>query len=246
MSELKRLRHDEIFKLPTIDPLQVETKAVMKWILDNPFALSISFHGGALGSFFPYDDGPSIRNRISPTPDNALMKELANIYARNHENMHKGKACPKTTHRFKNGVSNGAKWYALSGGMTDFNYLFSNCFEITVELSCCKYPKDQELDVEWRKNKNSMVKFLQSVHIGVKGLVMFQNGTRLNGGEVHIEGNKKVVTTSTKGEYWRLLPPGNYKMKAGLPFEDTTFSDAIEVEVKEGEVTRQDFTIFVR
>ena len=82
------MKSDEIFQLPTQDPLQPETKAVMKWILDNPFSLSISFHGGAVGAFYPYDDGPSLRNVLSPTPDDQLMKYLAKIYASNHKEMH--------------------------------------------------------------------------------------------------------------------------------------------------------------
>ena len=45
---------------------QPETKAVMKWILDNPFVLSINFHDGALVANYPYDDKNGTVDFFSP------------------------------------------------------------------------------------------------------------------------------------------------------------------------------------
>ena len=44
--------------------------------------------------------------------------------------------------------------------MQDFNYEHSNCFEITVELTCCKYPDGSTLVDEWNNNKESMLNYI--------------------------------------------------------------------------------------
>ena len=75
---------------------------------------------------------------------------------------------------FNDGITNGADWYSLYGGMQDFNYIFTNDMEITLELSCCKYPSKYYLNKEWERNRDSMMRYLQQVHRGVRGLVTTQ------------------------------------------------------------------------
>ena len=55
--------------------------------------------------------------------------------------------------------------------MQDFNYIHSNCFEVTFELSCCKYPNAAELANEWKLNKESLLQFMEATHWGVHGVV---------------------------------------------------------------------------
>lgn len=55
------------------------------------------------------------------------------------------------------------------------SYLYSNCFEITVELSCCKYPNRDQIAIQWRYNEKSLIRYLQSVNVGIKGIVSDEN-----------------------------------------------------------------------
>ena len=47
--------------------------------------------------------------------------------------------------------------------MQDWNYLHSNCFEITLELSCCKYPNASQLPSEWQKNQPALLAYMAQV-----------------------------------------------------------------------------------
>merc|ERR1712018_93139 len=104
--------------------------------------------------------------------------------------------------------TNGAKWYDVPGGMQDFNYVHSNAFEITLELTCCKHPPSSTLVQEWVKNKDSLLKYMEAVHSGIKGDVIDgSTGQPVQNAKIRIEGNRKVVRTTRDGEFWRLLVP---------------------------------------
>uniref|UniRef100_A0A914Z5P0 Peptidase M14 carboxypeptidase A domain-containing protein n=1 Tax=Panagrolaimus superbus TaxID=310955 RepID=A0A914Z5P0_9BILA len=199
---------------------QPEVIAVMKWILSYPFVLSANLHGGSLVANYPYDDSDSGKDGIyTPSPDDKLFVELAYQYARAHRNMWKtGRRCGLAAmgDSFYHGITNGAGWYHLAGGMQDWQYLHSNAMEITVEQGCFKFPFDSMYPALWNEHKFSLLSYMEMVHRGVKGIVTDEKGNPLGNatiriGEGSITGGKNISTTSA-GEYWRLLSPGKYKV----------------------------------
>ena len=51
----------------------------------------------------------------------------------------------------------------VTGGMQDWNYLHSNCFELTIELGCFKYPPESMLDNFWKSNEYSLLVLIGQV-----------------------------------------------------------------------------------
>ncbi|OXU25957.1 hypothetical protein TSAR_015747 [Trichomalopsis sarcophagae] len=192
---------------------QSETVAMMTWIVTQPFVLSANFHGGAVVASYPFDSGIAHDCcEESKSPDDRLFKHLAHVYADNNPTMRAGNTCPSET--FNGGVTNGAHWYKVTGGMQDFNYARSNAFEVTFELSCCKYPFASVLPGFWRTNKESLLKYLEQAHIGIKGLVTDEAGQPIQDANIVVVGIAKNITSTNRGEYWRLLLPGTYTVYA--------------------------------
>ncbi|XP_017568066.1 carboxypeptidase Z [Pygocentrus nattereri] len=219
---LKRFRSDHI-PIPDIywfGKVAPETYAVMKWIRSIPFVLSASFHGGDLVVSYPYDlsKHPQEASMFSQTPDEQVFKQLARTYANAHATM-SSKDTDRCGANFadKGGIVNGAEWFSIAGGMADFNYLHTNCFEITVELGCDKFPFEEDLYMGWEENKEALLSFMESVHKGIKGIVKDENGNGIKGATVSIKGIRHDVTTAQNGDYWRLLNTGIYIVTASAP-----------------------------
>ncbi|XP_076993224.1 carboxypeptidase Z [Tamandua tetradactyla] len=197
-----------------------ETKAIMKWMQAIPFVLSASLHGGDLVVSYPFDFSkhPEEEKMFSPTPDEKMFKLLARAYADVHPMMMDRSENRCGGNFLKRGsIINGADWYSFTGGMSDFNYLHSNCFEITVELGCVKFPPEEALYTLWQHNKESLLNFLETVHRGIKGVVMDKFGKPVKNARIAVKGIGHDITTAPGGDYWRLLPPGSHIVIAQAP-----------------------------
>lgn len=47
--------------------------------------------------------------------------------------------------------------------MADFNYLHTNCFEVTVEVGCEKFPLEEELFTIWHENRDALLNYMEMV-----------------------------------------------------------------------------------
>lgn len=159
-------------------------------------------------------------SKFSPSPDQDVFKHLALTYSLNHKVMHKSPKCDTIQH-FESGTTNGADWYILAGGMQDYNY-WGGCMELTLELSCCKYPFESELVLFWNDNKQALLAFLGEVHRGVRGFTIDEYGHPVPDVSLHIKGRNSYFRSTNKAEFWRVLLPGVYTLVASHPNYQTS------------------------
>lgn len=63
-------------------------------------------------------------------------------------------------------VTRGADWYEIIGGMQDYGYFNYGTIEITMEISCCKYPNSNLLESYWNYNRDAMIELLYQAQRG--------------------------------------------------------------------------------
>uniref|UniRef100_U3JUJ6 Carboxypeptidase D n=1 Tax=Ficedula albicollis TaxID=59894 RepID=U3JUJ6_FICAL len=230
---------------PNLEPVP-EVRALIDWMRRNRFLLSGNLHGGSVVASYPYDDSPTHRltGVYSKSADDEVFKYLAKAYASHHPIMRTGKpnCSGEEGETFPDGITNGAQWYDVEGGMQDYNYVWANCFEITLELSCCKYPLTSELPKEWENNRESLLAFIEKVHIGVKGFVRDAvTGAGLDNATIAVAGIAHNITAGKFGDYHRLLVPGTYSVTAFVMGYTPVTKE--NIEVKEGDATEVNFSL---
>lgn len=200
---------------------ETEVRAIIYWLKTQTFLLSANLHGGAVVASYPYDNsnsGRELQGGASVSPDNDVFVHLAEVYSFTHTSMHLGNSCIGSK-PFTNGITNGYQWYSLPGGMQDYNYVWAQCLELTLELSCCKYPPESELQGLWESNRAALLTYIRQVHLGVKGRVFDDEGIPVENAVVEVEGRQNICPfrSNQNGEYYRLLLPGNYTFKVTFP-----------------------------
>ena len=184
---------------------QPETQAMMQWTWEHNFVLSANMHTGALVANYPYD-GPNT-GVYSGAPDDDVFVQISRCYADAHPNMESG--------GFQDGITNGADWYAVFGGMQDWNYVWESDFEITLEQNEVKWPNSNQLDGLWDDHQESMISYIEQIHQGVRGLVVDNESGEGLDATISVEGiDHEVFTDPENGDYYRLLTPGSYTLAA--------------------------------
>ncbi|XP_077245775.1 carboxypeptidase D isoform X2 [Tasmannia lanceolata] len=212
--DLNRDFPDQFF--PTnddVDLRQPETKAIMSWLTGRHFTASASLHGGALVANYPWDGSQNSRKEYYACPDDKAFRYMASVYSRSHHNM-------SLSTEFQGGITNGAAWYPIYGGMQDWNYIHGGCFELTLEISDIKWPKADELSTLWEFNRMSMLNLVASlVRTGVHGRILSSDTGQPLPASVMIKGiNYSVKSGGTFGDYHRMLGPGeSYEVMVTMP-----------------------------
>ncbi|KAH7657376.1 Metallocarboxypeptidase D protein [Dioscorea alata] len=155
--DLNRDFPDQFYPLnDRLESRQPETRAIMNWVKERRFTASASLHGGALVANYPWDGSQDTRKEYVACPDDKTFRYMASVYSHSHYNMSLSK-------EFEGGITNGAFWYPIYGGMQDWNYIHGGCFELTLEISDVKWPKSTELPVLWEYNRLSMLNLMASL-----------------------------------------------------------------------------------
>ena len=180
---------------------QPETQAVMQWTWERNFVLSANMHTGALVVNYPFD-GPNT-GVYSAAPDDDVFVQISSCYADSHPNMESG--------GFQNGITNGSQWYAVFGGMQDWNYVWESDFDITLEQNEVKWPNSNLLDDLWEDHREPMIAYIEQIHQGLRGVVKDINSNQPLNATITIEGiEHEIFTDLQNGDYYRLLTPGQY------------------------------------
>ncbi len=177
---------------------EIENQHVMAFQAGRQFSLSANFHGGTIVANYPWD------SKYDLHPLDGFIKELSQGYSDLNPEM-------RASSEFPGGITNGAAWYIVKGGMQDWSYVWHNDLQITVELSHQKWPDYSEIPGFYKDNRDSMIYFMKEVHRGAG--IKF---SRANvSGTVEIKQTSPAVKSlgsfAFKGsEFYKVMPEGDY------------------------------------
>jgi hypothetical protein len=207
-----------------------EVATIMNWVWAHSPTLGVNYHGGELVVNYPYDND-GLGSTYSPTPDEAEFYWLSEQYASHNPPMW-------ASTDFTHGITNGAAWYSIDGGLQDWAYRYQGVYHITMEISVVKSPAYSLMAQFWTENRESMLAYMEGCLTGARGIVTdAATGAPLRATVTVVGRTSKIYTDPDVGDYHRILRPGTYQLK----FDATGYSSlTLPVTVTSGNATRLD------
>jgi len=214
---------------------QRETGNIMTWWWGRSVVLAANFHGGSLVVNYPYDNNPSGSSVYTASPDDDFFIWSSEEYSRHNLPMWNSPS-------FFHGITNGADWYAISGGMQDWSYRWYGSDHVTIELGTTKTPPYSQMPTYWNDNRESMLAYIEASLVGVRGIVTDAGSGQPLATTVSVAGRSSLTYTDPDvGDYHRLLLPGSYALNFQAPGYDTVTAESVTVTA--GGATRQDLAL---
>ncbi len=169
---------------------QPETRAVRDCLLENHFAIQITYHSGIEYLLYPWCYTPTA------TPDNATFSLLANLYS--------------TTSAYyvasKNVQSNAD--YATTGETVDYSYGVLGTAALTSELTV-----DKGLTIStkhYNANHPAMLKMIEYAGYGLQGTVTDIVSGKGIAATLYVNTSFPIYTDPKMGDYQKFVPAGTY------------------------------------
>lgn len=200
------------------DARQPETAAMMRFSESVNATAALNFHEGALVANYPYDaiSGTNRKAGYSKSPDDAAFRRLAKVYAHAHPTM-----ATAANEEFPEGITNGARWYPLWGGMQDWHYVKTQTMDVTVEVNERKWPDESQLARLWTEHAPAMMAYAKTVatESTFGRLTDSVTGDAIRGATLAVAGvDVRFTPTSRRtGYYARFLAPGRHEVTASAP-----------------------------
>lgn len=156
------------------------------------------------------------------TADDKVFQDLAHSYAAKHPTMHLGLGCNSSLPQFQGGIVNGARLKEQRYTMQDYAYLIDNYLQLSLFVSCCKYPSPLEIENVWEQNREPLLSFVEKSHQAVKGVVLNYSHMAIPGAHLYVEElDLQIDIHGNDSRFYHLLPPGKYKISASATGHST-------------------------
>lgn len=215
---------------PDNNSYEDETVWTMAMGDENLFTMSANYHGGAEVMNYPWD----------AVYDNHADKDWYEYVCAEYVRIARQVYYSYMSDTYSDGVTNGARWYVITGSRQDYMNAYGQCREVTVECSSTKTPSASLLPSYWNYNHNSMLAFMEQCRNGVHGVVRdADTGLPIEGVKVTVlnhDSETSFVTTHSVGDFHRPIKGGSYTFefrKSGYCAEtvDVTITDGQRVDL---------------